>query len=363
MKVLNIGISERPICGVHDYGCGFAEELRTLGDDVETRWCVTECKWDRTLDWIRSLDTGSEPAKFDVIVWHYSVFSYGVRGIPVLVLPLLARLRRLSVPVVVVLHEYAYAWHRNGWRGATWAVTQRLALLPLVWRARGIIVTVEERADWLGRRFWLPRRPVFTAPVFSNLPVPDDPLPVATVGRRIGMFGYRSSERQLTMKALAGLNAEVPSAELWLIGAPGPDTEIGLQWREAAATAGVEGALKFTGPISSGNLASAVSGCDLAVFHDGGGPSSRKTTLAAFLAAGVPVVAVDGPNTWRALVDEGAVRLVDPNSGAIAANLRELILDATARQELGWRGQEFYRKHQARRKVVSQIANFIKEIL
>ena len=185
---------------------------------------------------------------------------------------------------------------------------------------------------------------------------------VTKVGH-IGMFGYPSSVSQLIIESLVVLKAEVASAELWLIGAPGPDTEIGWEWREAAARADVESALRFTGTKCSDELVRAIDECDVAIFHDGFGPSSRKTTLAALLAAGTPVVAVDGANTWRALVEEGAVSLVEANSVAIAAALAGLIGDTNARLALGAQGTEFYRKYQSRTMVVGKLAGFLGDLV
>jgi glycosyltransferase involved in cell wall biosynthesis len=363
VKVLNIGISEGSICGVHDYANGMAEELRMLGNIVETRWCVTGHSAHRVLSWINGFQIAPQAKDVDVIVWHYSVFSYGTKGIPFLVFPLIARLRLLKVPVVIVLHEYAYPWDQSGWRGKVWAVTQRLTLLPVVWSAVGLVVTVQERADWLGQKALLPRRPVVAVPVFSNLPERDEQARDVKRGKHIGMFGYPTSGARLTMQALAELKMEEPSAELWLIGAPGPDSETGAHWRDAAAKARVENALRFTGPLCLDGLVRAISDCDVAVFNDGSGPSSRKTTLAAFLAAGIPVVAVDGSDTWHALDREGAVQLVQASSRAIATALAELVRNTQMRQELGRLGQQFYHKHQARRKVAGKIDEFMKSLL
>ena len=76
VKVLNIGISEKPNCGVHDYAMGFAEELQLLGHDVETLWCMTDYHPRRVLQWVHKLTAATDIEDIDVIIWHYSVFSY-----------------------------------------------------------------------------------------------------------------------------------------------------------------------------------------------------------------------------------------------------------------------------------------------
>jgi glycosyltransferase involved in cell wall biosynthesis len=365
MKVLNIGLSKNSVCGVHDYAAGFAEAFGYFGDTVETRWCGTGHRSRSAFEWIRTLRFSERAGNVDVIVWHYSVFAYGSKGIPYLVLPVLAKLRRLRSPIVVVLHEYAYPWKKSGWRGLIWAVSQRLFLIPVVWSSRGLIVTVQERSQWLKSRFWLPNRCVLVVPVFSNLPQLSDVSVVTSSsgGARIGMFGYASSEATLTMKALAALRVEVPSAELWLIGTPGENSESGLKWREAAVISGVTDALRFTGTLSSDELLQAIIDCDVSVFHDGLGPSSRKTTLAALLAAGVPVIAVDGPDVWQALIKAEAVALVDPSPDAIASELAKLLQDVNLREALGQRGRQFSEIYQKRENVVREVAEFVTNLI
>jgi len=79
-------------------------------------------------------------------------------------------------------------------RGKLWALAQRPAVLGLVRASSAVIVTADFRADWLNGRWWLPRRDVRVAPVFSNLP-PARPPPGAQAGANIerdvvGLFGY-----------------------------------------------------------------------------------------------------------------------------------------------------------------------------
>ena len=102
----------------------------------------------------------------DAILVHYSVFAYALKGLPFQVPRMFATLRGTGVPVVGVLHEIVYPWFYGGWRGAVWAVTQRAVMLPVMRVLDAVIVTAEQREQWLRTRRWLPARPVVTAPVF-----------------------------------------------------------------------------------------------------------------------------------------------------------------------------------------------------
>jgi len=202
------------------------------------------------------------------------------------------------------------------------------------------------------------------APVFSNLPEPEHQSLLDPSGYgRIAMFGYRSSNVRLAIEALAAVRATLPFAQLWLIGLPGRDSEVGSEWCDAAAQAGLEPALQFTGTLSPQDLIRAINQCDLCIFDDGLGPSSRKTTLAALLASGLPIVAVDGPNTWQDLVWDEAIWLVDAKPSAIAAAVTRLVQNPETARQLGERGHNFYVRHQARRKVVGDISDFIKQLI
>jgi glycosyltransferase involved in cell wall biosynthesis len=81
------------------------------------------------------------------------------------------------------------------------------------------------------------------------------------------------------------------------------------------------------------------------IFFDDGGPTSRKTTLAAALAHGVPTVALDGEERWTQLLEAGAVEIVAPNLGALVEALTGLLTDMDRRQRMAGAARAFY--HQA----------------
>src|SRR5205085_9155804 len=72
------------------------------------------------------------------------------------------------------------------------------------------------------------------------------------------------------------------------------------------------------------------------------GPSARKGSLAAALASGRPVVATDGPRTWSAMSDRGALLLVPAQARALGDALANVLGDDRAAGQLGARGRAFY---------------------
>jgi len=362
LRILNLGVSHSPVCGVRDYAERLGEELASAGHAVESEWLERPASVQGTLDWIRTVTSAEMQDRVDVVLWHYSVFAYSSNGVPTVALPLSWALWRARVPVVGVLHEFVFPWGRHGWKGTAWAASQRLALPAVVAVSSRLLVTVEDRAAWLREQRWLPCRPTTVVPVFSCLPeslVP--PIPQKSGPMRIGMLGYPKASARLITEAMEYVRATGISAELWLLGAPGQDTSAGEAWRRAGGAASIDEAMKFTGIVRPERLADEIAHCDILIFDDTFGPSSRKTTLAAILVSGRPVVAIDGPSTWSLLAEAGAVRLVARNPRALGEALLQLANDDAKREELGARSRAFYERHQSRRVVAAAVLQLIWE--
>jgi glycosyltransferase involved in cell wall biosynthesis len=343
-----VGMSVSQTCGVRDHAGLLAEGLARAGASYSFHWLVrssTSLRGSRAeiREWTRGLERELEKRRPDAVLLHYSVFSYSYRGLPLFVRPTLSALRAADAPLVVVIHEFAYPWRRGEWRGNVWALTQRIALIGVMRAAAAVITTAEFRVTWLQSRPWLARRPVLLAPVFSNLPAPlvshsrhADPV--------IGLFGYsymRNEAVAMIVDALAELRRRGLRARLTLLGSPGRSSPAGEAWLVAARSAGLAEALSFSGILPAQELSDALAGCDVLLFADTPGPTSRKGSLAASLASGRPVVAIDGPRSWPELVEAQALRLVEPNAAALAEATAALLLDEDARESLGARGRAF----------------------
>jgi len=143
--------------------------------------------------------------------------------------------------------------------------------------------------------------------------------------------------------AIADIARSRPDAHLALIGAPGPGGGAAARRRQGAAAAGCP--LVFTGVEGEAAVSRQLASCEALVFADPSGPTSRRTSLAAGLAHGKPVVALDGPQTWRDLVAAGAVSVVEPSRGALAGELLRLLASPVARAAQGDQAEAFYRAH------------------
>jgi glycosyltransferase involved in cell wall biosynthesis len=359
-RIALVGGSSGPICGVRDHVRVVGEALVAQGAQVETLWWERDETWGsrrtraEAMRWLDEVEAAVRCKRPDWIIWHYSVFTWGRHGIPFLAPMVARRLARPRVPLLVVLHEFAFPFAEAGIRGAVWALAHRAALAP-VWRASvGAIVNTEERARWLRSRRWLPRRPVLFLPVCSNLPASE--VSGRARGRsRVGVFGFATDGAlaDTVVAAVAALRARGLEAHLSLIGAPGTASAAADTWRTAAARHGFE-SLVLTDLLEPLELTAALNAVDVVLFADHAGPMSRKGTLAAALALAKPVVAVDGPKRWEQLVEAKAVVLAQPTVESLATVLERLLRDETARKRLGQRGAAFYRRWMSPARLASE---------
>jgi glycosyltransferase involved in cell wall biosynthesis len=360
LHVAVVGVSTDPVtCGVRDHATLLARALGERGMSCSLHWLSREQRsWAGSRReigaWTAALGEELAASRPDAVLLHYSAFTYSFRGVPLFVPAVLAAARRSGAPLLLFLHEYAYPWGRAGLRGFVWSLTQRAFLIELARASAALIVTADFRAEQLSARRWLPHRPIAVAPVFSNLPEASgargaEPAAEGHASRItpvVGLFGYgaEGTSVELALDALGLLREQGRDVELRLLGAPGADSDAGRAWSAGAAARGVEGALSFTGLLPAQELADALAACDALLFADSSGPTSRKTTLAASLASGSPLVAIDGPRRWQALADAGAARIAASSAGGLADALGALLDDGAARRQIGERGQAFARE-------------------
>jgi glycosyltransferase involved in cell wall biosynthesis len=347
-RVAVVGMVPPGTSGVRDYGQGLVEELTRRGFDVEERWVVSDGQGLR-----RSLADGAEflsaawtiPARTPV-VWNYSSFAYGVRGLPLtgVLFGLVRRAR--GGRVVTVAHEMGYRWGRRGWRGNVQTAAQWAAFPLVSGGSAAVVVATPERGEVLARK----RRAVHVAPVFSTLGVPER---VARQPRRerppvVGVLNYTGdgARPDIVLRGLALLPpASRPS--LLLLGWPGPDHPATRPWLAMAAEEGVGEHISFTGVLPAADLRALIEGCAVVVLPYEHGPSGRRTTLAAALAHGVPTLAFDGAETWAALVDADAVALSRQDPRSFADALARLVGSPERQQQLSGNGRAFYERTMA----------------
>jgi glycosyltransferase involved in cell wall biosynthesis len=355
-RLLNIGASTSSVGGVRDYARVVGEALSAVGAEVELVWWernpssdLWAARRDRNT-WLEQVASRVRADSRTWIIWHYSVWSWTVRGVPVFVPRTALALRRLGAPILLVAHEFAFPFGRRGWKGRVWATTQRAALVAAVRASTAVVATTEERLTWLRSRRWLPARPSRFVPVCSNLPATSSSAGEfgGKTDRRITLgvpgFGSGTALVSETIEALARLRSRGHNVRLLLVGAPGEAGPMADAWRAAADDANVGDAIAFSGILPLNELAQAVAGLDAVVFPDRYGPSERRTTLTAALALARPVVATDGPDRWDRLARERAIVLARPSADSLCEKLSALLANSAERDALGARGEAFYQR-------------------
>jgi glycosyltransferase involved in cell wall biosynthesis len=347
VRVGVVGDSIGQPCGVRDHATLLAGALELQGMSCSLHWLSKSggslrASGAELRTWTRTLADELARERPDALLLHYSVFALSHRGVPVFVRPVLSVLRELRLPLVTFMHEFAYPWRLGGLRGVAWAATQRAVLIDAMRASSAVVVSAEPRAGWLRSRLWLPGRPISVAPVFSNLP-PAGEAAGPVVADRLGLFGYAHEgvDAETVLDALALLRERGSPCRLVLLGAPGRDSSAGSRWERGAAQRGLAGALSFSGPLPAQALSDRLSSCVALLFAERGGPTSRKTTLAASLSSGRPVVALDGRNSWTELVRSQAALIARPDAASLASAIAGLLADEAARERQGELGRVF----------------------
>lgn len=365
-----VGMSATPTCGARDHATLLARALEAESVSCSWHWLArTEgsllASGAEVRGWARALGSELASARPDVVLLHYSTFAYAHRGVPLYIHPTLAALRRSQIPVVTVMHEYAYPWRAWDWRANLWAATQRAVLVDVMRVSSAAVLTTDFRADSLRSKRWLPKRPVAIAPIFSNLPPPAPRARPQRPGQVIGLFGYayQSAAVALVLDALRLLVDRGLDVQLRLLGAPGGASDAGRAWQQAAERRGLEDRLSFTGILPAQQLSDALADCEVLLFADSPGPTSRKGTLAGSLASGRPVVATDGPRTWHELTRAEAARVVAATPVALEQAVAALLADESLREALGARGKAFAEQQMGVGRSADVVAALFGEIL
>ena len=366
-RVLVLGASGRAICGVRAHALALNDGLQAQGATVHSCW------WERPpgaglAEIRRSLAAYASTVRVDGrrfepdwILVHYSVWDWSW-GPPLLVPALVRIMGAAKAPSIAFVHEHGLPLTPRVTRQAALAASQRAALAGVLWRSRAALLTTEQRlADLRGRRE-LPRRPLGFAPISSSSGTGRARPDRAGRRARIGVLGYSTGGYpcDAVAGAVRALVQDGVDVALVLVGWPGPDSDAGRRWFHAAGRAGCADRLVFTGVLDDAGLAEALSGLDLMVFPDPGGPAARKTTLAAGLAYGLPVVALPGPEGWDRLVEAGAVVLTGAATAAdLAPAIGDLLADDDARRAAGARARAFYDAEMAPAVVADRILGFV----
>lgn len=246
----------------------------------------------------------------------------------------------------VMFHEVVYPWVRRPLRHNLIAAINRLMAAILTTACTRAYVSIP---GWIPLLHGLGRTPVLWTPIPST--IPDDIPPERTLARRqevtaerpdalvVGHFGtYGELITVLLRPALNSLLDQRPEVRVLLLGGPGQ------KWRAEwlAPHPDWSDRVWAPGPLPADTVAEYLRACDLVLLPYPDGASSRRTSLMAALANGVPVVTTVGALSEPLWEAEQAVAIAAPQE--LATMVAKLLNDPAARIALGRRGRELYER-------------------
>lgn len=336
--------------GVSDYTRLIAAGLAREGDEVHV-WapeCVGETPVDpgvavRRLPGVfgrravAALDAAlrRERRPFRLLV-QYVPHMYGWKGMN---LPFCAWLtRQRHARPWLMFHEVAFPWTRQP-RHQILALTQRAMAAILARTAERVFVSIPAWGGML--RSLAPRLPDPTwLPIPSTVAESHQPLTSCPARQfTLGHFGtFGGAVAEMLANCLPRLLSD-PSRTALLVGRGGEGFAENLIRRHPALT----GRVRATGGVPAGEVAAGLGSCDLLLQPFPDGVSSRRTSVMAGLALGLPIVSTIGDLSEPIWAKERLLALAPAgDEAAFVAAANVLLGDAEERHQLGERARRGY---------------------
>jgi glycosyltransferase involved in cell wall biosynthesis len=296
-----------------------------------------------------SRSTGARP----VVLVQYVPNAFGMRGANVLLCAWLAwRAWRHNDDIRVMFHEPFFYFARQSLRRNALALVHRLMAALLLASARIAYVSTGSWESLLAR-YAAARRAFVWLPIPATVLPPDDPEGAARVrsafikDERTFVVGHFSSyPDDVAAELQRVLGAMLTASRDAMVLLIGRNSDRFLQ-KFIAAFPEHDGRVSATGEIVAGELGHHLRACDLLVQPYPDGATTRRTSLMAPLACGVPTVATLG--TWSEPIWHGARDAIEfvpaGDPGAIVARCQGLANDPARRRSLGYGGRSFYEQH------------------
>jgi glycosyltransferase involved in cell wall biosynthesis len=289
---------------------------------------------------------------------QYAPQAWGLRGMNVPFCRWLLARRQAGDDVRVMFHEpfFPFGWQRPQ-RNLLAAVNRWMARLLL--RASAPRAYVSIRA-WEGLlRPLAPPGVEFTVlPIPSTIPFLDEPARVAELRRRLSEdarrpvfvhFGtYGAMIAPMLLEGMASIAAFYPRACFLLLGAGGPAFAERLRGQDADFS---EAVVTAPGRLPAEEVSLYLQAADVAIQPYPDGADTRRTSLMACLANGVPTVTTRGRFTGMRLSQAPIARYLPTVSGQLAALAMELIAKPARRRET----RAYYRQHFAIEHTVARL--------
>lgn len=347
--------------GVGDYSRLLAEGLANAGDEVHV-WTPGAAQAERPST---SLSIHGLPDRFgrrsrsalgtalrtnpDVLVLvQYVPQAFGLRGMNLPFAHWIWQQRQYRI--WIMFHEVAFPFESAKPTLLLLAIITHIMARTLRRAADRIFVSIPAWMDLLA----IPhtdRAKVHWLPVPSNVPVIDDGAATRAIRARlggterlvIGHFGtFSGAVWELLHPAITAILREGAGHTMLLMGRNGTSARESL----LRANPNFADRVFATGELPAHELSVHLQTCDFALQPYPDGVSTRRGTVMAMLAHGVPVITSRGRLTESLWWESGAVALAPPDDAtALPSAAKRLSEDRSARLALGAAGKALYETH------------------
>jgi glycosyltransferase involved in cell wall biosynthesis len=211
-------------------------------------------------------------------------------------------------------------------------------IVPVVWQERRL----HDSFPWWKRKILrIPVGPSIWPNSNSASPRDSALLTLATFGTGHPWWQYEKA-----LEILRGLLDQGISARLICLGdIAGTNPPYYKQLLHKSAELHLENSVEWTGRLEEQDLSRHLQSADLFLALQKAGVTARSTALISALAHGLAVIATDGPDADRWLLESGALAVVPPDDlAAVLETSLRLAQDASGRKALGDRARAFYQR-------------------
>jgi len=347
-------------CGVGDYTIQLGNKLASRGDEVVLLTTQDQAGVVPTADFevrntlpawgargMSALWREIHSIRPDVILVQWVPFLYSRTGTNLSFPLTVAGLAAKGFRVQLMVHEpwVSFIW----WSYFLTGPVQRLALGILVSASRQVGVSITPWRDLLRARMPWKKHDIHYVPIGSNIPVVRHPSPQAlrrqlgipADGLVIGVFSLYGAAKAFSSieSAWRDLSARRDDCYLVLVGASAEEAASVLP--QAAR----HPRCRVTGYLAAEDVSGWMQTIDLLLAPFSDGMSSRRTSVMAALAHGVPVVTTRGRLTDAAEFDRSPLILSDLSDEAFSRAVSDLCDDAAQRSRMAAAAPAFYEQH------------------
>jgi glycosyl transferase family 1 len=352
-----LGRRDAPTDAVEEYCRYLGEALRGHDFDLElARVTWVEDGWPASM---RELERQARAWKGCWVLVQYTALSWSERGFPLRFLRVLRILRQAGARVAMVYHD-VLPYHGSRTidklrrRAQTHAMNEALRSCDL-----GIFTVAMGKIPWIGKK----HTRAISIPVGANLPEPETAWTMQREGANrlptICVFGITGGEGGIweiasISEALQIAAERLGKLRLVVMGRHSDTAEKAL--RNLMDKLPIE--ISALGVLPGEEIVRQMASCDVLLFVRGG-ISSRRGSAIAGIACGLPVVALDGPETAPPIIEAGVVFADPKRQRGLGEALLKVLSDAEYRASLAERSRHAQEKYFSWRAIAARYAEVL----